>query len=49
MLFGSYEGGTMARKNYTTEQLIHLLREAEVEIAKGVSAKEVVRKLGTSE
>jgi transposase-like protein len=49
MIFGFSEGGIMARKNYTTEKIIHLLREAEVEIAKGVSTKEVARKLGISE
>jgi transposase-like protein len=39
----------MARKNYTTEQIIHLLREAEVEVAKGFHIKEIVRKLGITE
>jgi transposase-like protein len=39
----------MARKNYTTEQIIHLLREAEVEVAKGFPIKEIVRKLGITE
>lgn len=39
----------MARKRYTTEQIIHLLREAEVEVAKGFPIKEIVRKLGITE
>lgn len=39
----------MPRKRYTPEQIIHKLREAEVELAKGQSTPEVIRKLGISE
>ncbi len=39
----------MARKRYTTEQIIHKLREAEVELAGGNSVPEVCRKLAISE
>ena len=36
----------MARKTYTVEQIIRLLREAEVELAKGQRAPMVAKKLG---
>jgi transposase-like protein len=36
----------MARKRYTTEQIIHMLREAEVELAKGRKLELVAKKLG---
>ena len=39
----------MARKRYSPEQIIRLLREAEVFIAEGMTAVEAVRKIGVSE
>ncbi len=39
----------MARKRYSSEQIILHLREAEVELAKGQSTAEVCRKLGITE
>ena len=39
----------MGRKRYTTEQIIRKLREAEVEISKGVTVAQAVRKLGVTE
>ena len=39
----------MARKRYTPEQIIRLLREAEVFIAEGITATEAARKIGVSE
>ena len=39
----------MARKRYTPEQIIRLLREAEVFIAQGMRAAEAARKIGVSE
>jgi putative transposase len=39
----------MGKRRYTTEQIIHKLREAEVEISKGATVSEVVRKLGIAE
>ena len=39
----------MARKQYTAEQIITKLREAEVETARGMTVAEVVRKLGITE
>ena len=39
----------MGRKRYTAEQIIAKLREAEIELAKGQTTPEVVRKLGISE
>lgn len=39
----------MGRKRYTTEQIIHKLREAEVEISKGSTVAETARKLGINE
>jgi len=39
----------MARKRYSSEQIILDLREAEVELAKGQSTAEVCRKLGITE
>ena len=38
-----------SRKRHTAEQIIHKLRQAEVEIAKGTSVPEVARKLGVTE
>ncbi len=39
----------MGRIRYTTEQIIRKLREAEVEIAKGSTIAQAVRKLGVTE
>ena len=39
----------MSRKRFSTEQIIHKLREAEVELAKGRAISEVCRQLGISE
>ena len=39
----------MARKRYTAEQIIGLLRQAEVELAKGRTVGEVCRTIGVSE
>ena len=39
----------MTRKRYTAEQIIHKLREAEVELAAGNSVPTVCRKLAISE
>jgi transposase-like protein len=39
----------MARKRHAPEQIIHKLREAEVALAKGQTAAEVVRRLGITE
>jgi len=39
----------MGRKRHTPEQIIGMLREAEIELAKGQTALEVVRKLGITE
>ncbi len=39
----------MPRKRHTPEQIIRKLREAEVGLAKGQTAGDVVRKLGITE
>ena len=39
----------MSRKRFTTEQIIHKFRQAEVEIAKGKRIPEVSRLLGVTE
>jgi len=39
----------MGRKRHTAEQIIRKLREAEIELAKGQTTAEVVRKLGITE
>ena len=39
----------MARKRYSSEQIISILREAEVMLSKGSSVIEVSRKLGIAE
>lgn len=39
----------MARKRHTPEQIIRKLREAEVELAKGLKKADVVRKLEITE
>jgi transposase-like protein len=39
----------LARKRYTPEQIINLLREAEVHINQGMTVAEVSRKIGVAE
>jgi len=39
----------MARKRYTAEQIITKLREAEVELGKGLTTPQVCKKLGISD
>ena len=39
----------MARKRYSTEQIIRMLREAEVELGKGKKLELVIKKLGITE
>lgn len=39
----------MGRKRFTSEQIIKMLREAEVLLSKGLKVPEVVRKLGIAE
>ena len=39
----------MARRRYSPEQIINLLREAEVDINKGLSVAETCRQIGVSE
>ena len=39
----------MSRKRYTAEQIIPMLREAEVELARGRSVGEVCKQLGIAE
>ena len=39
----------MARKRFSAEQIVDKLREAEVEIAKGMTIAQVCKKLGISE
>ena len=39
----------MARKRYKPEQIIHMLREAEIKLAGGKTTGEVCRELGISE
>ena len=39
----------MGRKRHTPEQIIRKLREAEVELGRGLKAPEVCRKLGITE
>ncbi len=39
----------MPRKRYTTEQIISMLRGAEIELAQGLKTGEVCRKLGITE
>jgi putative transposase len=42
------EGFFMARKNYTTEQIIGKLRQAEVMLGQGRSLDEAVREIGVT-
>ena len=39
----------MARKNFTPEQIINKLREAEIHINQGISISEASRKIGVTE
>ncbi len=39
----------MRRKRYTPEQIIGMLREAEVELSRGEKVKQVCRNIGVSE
>ena len=39
----------MGQKRRSSEQIVHILRQAEVELAKGQSVKEVSKKLGITE
>jgi transposase-like protein len=39
----------MAKKHHTPEQIIHLLRQAEVELSSGQAVAQVCRKVGVSE
>jgi len=39
----------MGKKRFKAEQIIRMLREADVEVAKGQSIAQVCRKLGISE
>ena len=39
----------MSRKRYTVEQIIHKLREAEVELSRGKKLGQIVRDLGITE
>jgi putative transposase len=39
----------MAKKRFTVEQIIGMLRQAEVELAKGRTAGQVVKQLGITE
>jgi hypothetical protein len=39
----------MGRKRFTTEQIIHKLRQAEVEIAKGKLVPEACKQIGVTE
>ncbi len=39
----------MSRKRHTAEQIIRKLREAEIELAKGQTTADVIRKLGITE
>jgi len=39
----------MARKRFKPEQIIHILREAEIKLAGGASTPEVCRQLGIAE
>ena len=42
-------GQEMARKRYTVEQIIRNLREAEIELGRGLTTPKVCKKLGISE
>jgi transposase-like protein len=46
---GKRKEETMPRKRYTPEQIINSLREAEVLISQGSTAKEAARHMGISE
>ena len=49
-VFGPWlEDRLMHRKRFTTEQIIHKLREAEVELAKGRTIAEVCKQIGVTD
>jgi len=39
----------MARKRHSPEQIVRMLREAEVELSRGATVKDVCKKLGMTE
>lgn len=39
----------MAKKNYTAEQIISILREVEVKVNQGIKASEAIRSIGIAE
>ncbi len=39
----------MPRKNYSTEQIVTKLRQAEIELGRGIRTPQVCKKLGVSE
>ena len=39
----------MPRKNYSTEQIVTKLRQAEIELGRGLRILQVCKKLGSSE
>jgi putative transposase len=43
------KGGSQMKKKHTAEQIVGKLREAELELAKGLTIAAVVRKLGITE
>ena len=43
------KGGQMIRRNFTPEQIINKLREAEVHINQGISIAEASRKIGVTQ
>jgi transposase-like protein len=47
--FAGNKEENMGRKRFTSEQIISMLREAEVLQSKGLNVSEVVRKLGIAE
>jgi len=49
MLDWKKRGEQMARKNFTPEQIINKLREAEIHINQGISVPEASRKIGVTE
>ena len=47
--YGNRKGCKMARKKFKAEQIVVMLREAEIQVAKGLDTPEVCRNLGISE
>ncbi len=43
------KGENMGRKRYTVEQIIRKLREAEIELGRGLTTPQMCRKIGISE